>query len=147
MTTPAFNPDNFRSQFPEFADKTAYLDAALLAWWTTGTAYVSIDNAGCVWTDAQAQLASDLMCAHLTKIAVGLASDSSTVVGVVTGASEGSVNVQIAPPPTKDGFQYWLSTTPYGLQLRALLRAVAGVGLHVGGGLERASFRKAGGIW
>jgi hypothetical protein len=152
MTTPSFNSGQFRAQFLEFADTVAFMDATLAAWWTMGTAYISTNNPGCEWTDAQAQLANDLMCAHLAKLFASMTAsaangEASGVVGVVTGATEGSVNVQLAPPPTKDGFQYWLSTTPYGLQLRALLKAVGGVGLYVGGGLERASFRKAGGVW
>lgn len=151
MTATAFNAANFRAQFPEYADSTTYTDATLSAYWTMGTAYISQNNAGCNYTQAQAQLASDLICAHLAKLYASMvgtaAGDGAGITGVVTGATEGSVNVTLAPPPTTTGFQYWLASTAYGQQLRALLKAVGAAGVFYGGGLERASFRKAGGVW
>lgn len=145
MTTPSYNDVNFRAQFPAFASLTAYPQAQLSAWWTMGTAYISLNNAGCVWTDSQAQLANDLIAAHLAQSFTMLANGQTSV--VMTGATEGSVTISMAPPPVKSAFGYWLATTPYGAQLRTLLMAVAGVGLFVGGSLDRASFRKAGGVF
>jgi hypothetical protein len=151
MTATSFNAATFRAQFPEYADDVTYTNATLSSYWTMGTAYISQNNAGCFFTQAQAQLASDLICAHLAKLYASMvgtaAGDGSGITGVVTGATEGSVNVTLAPPPTTTGFQYWLSSTAYGQQLRALLKAAAAGGPFIGGGLERASFRKAGGVF
>lgn len=149
MTTPSFNSANFRLMFPAFADTTAFPDAQLSGYWTMGTAYISLNNPGCMWTDAQAQLGNDLMCAHLTQlfVQIGTAPNDNGITGVITGATEGSVSASLAPPPTTTGYQYWLSSTPYGQQLRALLEAVGSVGMFVGGSPERAAFRKAGGVF
>lgn len=140
MTTPSYNDTNFRALFPAFAN----IDAGTLsAWWSMGAAYISTNNGGTIFTPAQAQLANDLMCAHLAYSFDLISQGTATV--LVAGSTEGSVTVTLTPPPVKSAFGYWLATTPYGTQLRALLRAVAGVGLFVGGSYDRASFRKAGG--
>lgn len=140
--TPLYNDANFRAQFPAFAVTTAFPMAMLQANWTMGTAYI-VGGRG--WTCPQLQLANDLMAAHLTLLSSNIAKGIPN--GVITSATEGTISIGIAPPPTKSAFGYWLSSTPYGAQLRALLLAVAGVGLYVGGSLERASYRKAGGVF
>lgn len=148
MTTPVYNDANFRAQFPAFQNTIAFPAAALSAWWTMGTAYISDQNSNALctnWTDAQAQLANDLMCAHLTALFAQIGNGQTP--GLITGGSEGSVSVTMQPPPTATGFQHWLSQTPYGQQLRALLRAVAGPGMYVGGLPERSGFRKVGGVF
>jgi hypothetical protein len=85
------------------------------------------------------------MCAHLTQLAQQIA--NGTPMGVMSAASEGSVSITLQPPPVKSAFGYWLSTTPYGNELRMLLDIVGGVGFYVGGSCEREGFRKAGGVF
>jgi hypothetical protein len=145
MTTPVYNDTNFRAQFPVFANMTTYPEAMLSGYWAMGSAYISTNNVNCVWTSAQAQLANDLMAAHLAQ-SFTLINNGVPVV-LVQGSTEGSVTVSVTPPPVKSSFGYWLATTPYGMQLRALLKAVAGVGLYVGGLPERSAFRKVAGIF
>lgn len=148
MTTivPTFNETNFRLQFPAFADATDFPTAQLNGWWTMGTAYINLNNnAGWDFTSKQLQLALDLMCAHLAKSFTMINAGIPSV--VVQGTSEGTVNVSMTPPPVKTAFGWWLATTPYGSQLRALLRAVANVGLFVGGSNENLGFRRAGGYF
>jgi Protein of unknown function (DUF4054) len=145
MTTPVYNDTLFRAQFPEFADTTAYPAATLSQWWTMGTNYISTSQPGWLFSGAAAQLANDLMGAHLAKTFSLIAGGSTP--GVMQSASEGSVSVSMVPPPVKSAFGYWLATTAYGAQLRALLRAIAGPGLYVGGLPERAGFRKTGGVF
>lgn len=65
----------------------------------------------------------------------------------MTSASEGSVSVGMMAPPAKNGWQFWLSSTPYGVQLGALLGVASAGGVFIGGSEERAAFRKAGGVW
>lgn len=144
MTTPVYNDANFRAQFPAFASDTTYPEAMLQGYWTMGSAYIST-GAGPGWCSnpAQLQLALDLMAAHLAQSYTLINAGVPSV--VVVGSSEGTVSVSMMPPPVTSAFGFWLATTPYGTQLRALLKAVAGPGFYVGGSLDRASFRGAGG--
>jgi Protein of unknown function (DUF4054) len=145
MTAPAYNDSNFRQMFPEFENTTDYSEAQLEGWWTMGTAYINILNAFPTFSPAQLQLSLDLMCAHLAKSFTMINAGIPTV--VVQGTSEGTVNVSMTPPPVKSSFGWWLATTPYGAQLRALLKTIAGVGLFVGGSPENLGFRRAGGFF
>jgi|SRR6185312_6226654 len=146
VPAPSYNDANFRAQFPAFANVTTYPEAMLSGYWTTGTAYISVSNGpGWYSNPAQLQRALDLLCAHLAQIATQLAGGQP--LGVMTAASEGSVSITMQPPPTKSALSYWLSSTPYGAELRALLDIAASVGFYVGGSLERAGFRKIGGVF
>jgi hypothetical protein len=143
---PAYNDTNFRTQFPAFSNSVTFPETTLSATWTTGTAYISPNaNPGWVNNPAQLQRALDLLCAHLTQLGVQIA--NGTPMGVMSAATEGSVSITLQPPPVKSAFQYWLSTTPYGNELRMLLDIVGGVGFYVGGSCEREGFRKAGGVF
>lgn len=143
---PAYNDANFRAQFPAFANTTTYPEAMLSGYWTMATAYIN-ENGGPGWmrNSAQLQLALDLMAAHLAQSYTLINAGVPTV--VVQGSTEGTVSVSMTPPPIKSAFGYWLATTPYGMQLRALLDVMASVGFYVGGSIERYGFRKAGGGW
>jgi hypothetical protein len=145
-TTPVYNDEAFRNQFPQFENTTLFPPAQLEGWWTMGTAYINIDN-NYPWNfkTKQLQLAIDLMCAHLAASFSLINAGIPSV--IVQGTSEGTVNVSLVPPVIKSAYGWWLATTPYGAQLRALLRAVANVGLYVGGSPESSGFRKAGGVF
>jgi len=129
-TTPVYDDVNFRNQFPAFENTTLFPPAQLEAWWTMGTAYINIDNQY-PWNfkTKQLQLAIDLMCAHLAASFTLINNGIPSV--IVTGTTEGTVQVSMEPPPTTTAFGWWLATTPYGSQLRALLRVVANVGFYV----------------
>lgn len=146
MTTPAYNDTSFRLQFPAFADLTEFTTAQLNAWWTMGTAYINAQN-GYPWScnPAQLQLALDLMGAHLAQSYTLISKGIPTV--IVQGTTEGSITVSMTPPPVASAFGWWLATTSYGQQLRALIKAVSNVGLFIGGSFERSAFRKAGGVF
>lgn len=146
------NIDDFREQFPAFADKTAYPDDLIKQWFATATSYI---NASCVLTPAQETQASYLMTAHLMQLAVPPAAagggvnsaESGPQSGPIQSATEGSVSVSFVPPPVKSGLQYWLSSTPYGTQLWALLCIAGAGGFYIGGLPERSAFRKVGGTF
>ena len=129
-TTPVYDDVNFRNQFPAFENTTLFPPAQLEAWWTMGTAYINIDNQY-PWNfkTKQLQLAIDLMCAHLAASFTLINNGVPSV--IVTGTTEGTVQVSMEPPPTTTAFGWWLATTPYGSQLRALLRVVSNVGFYV----------------
>lgn len=141
MAEHTFDQAAFVAMFPEFV---ATNPASLQAWWTMATQYITPDD-GWLLNGDPLQLALDLMTAHLAKTFTMISAGQVAV--VMTSAGEGSVNLSMAPPPAKDGWQYWLSTTPYGLQLWALLSARGAGGVYVGASAERASFRKAGGVF
>lgn len=146
MTTPAYNDSLFRAQFPQFADPVTYPMALLQNYWNMGVNYISVNNGNdSSWRSGQAQLANDLMCAHLAASFTLINAGTASV--LVQGSTEGSVSVTLTPPPVKSAFGWWLATTPYGSQLRALLKVVAGVGLFVGGLPERSGFRKIYGVF
>lgn len=138
MATPVYNDANFRAQFPAFADTAKYPMATLSGYWTMASSYINIySQIG--WNQTQLQLAVDLLAAHLAKSFDLINAGITTM--LITGSTEGTVTVSGQPPPTTNGWQWWLATTPYGMQLRALLDIVASVGLYVGGSYPRAGFR------
>lgn len=133
----------FREQFPVFANATAYPDAMLQMYWDMATCYVTdIGNYG--WLQGRCrQLAINLMTAHLTALSIIVA--GGQVPGLVQSATIDKVSVSLTPPPLKNQWQWWLSTTPYGQQLLALLQNRSVGGWYIGGRPELAAFRKVGG--
>lgn len=92
--------------------------------------------------------AKRLLTAHLIHIAIKSNSgEGNSATGLVASATQGSVSVSFTTPQTTNGWQYWLSTSPYGLQLWALLKQLSASGFYIGGLPERRSVRKVGGVW
>ena len=134
-----FNYADFRSAFQQFQ---ATPDATISVW-----VDLAENSAMASWFKGAKKAEQWLLVAHMGHMLQGANSgDSST--GVVTSASEGSVSVSFAPPPdAKSALQYWLSSSPYGIQLWTLL-TIAGKQIQSVGGLpERSAFRKVGGVW
>lgn len=143
MSQHVFSYNSFVGQFPEFGS-LGMTESQLQVYWTMGTQYIN-PNDGTYMAGDVLQLALDLMCAHLAKCFTQInAGEQQTV---VSSASEGSVSVSLEPPPATSGWQWWLSATAYGQQLRSLLRAQSVAGFYVGGSEERSAFRKGGGLW
>lgn len=142
MAVHVFDVTAFQAQFPEFASTSP---ATLNGYWAMATQYITSAD-GCLFAGDALQLALYLMTAHIAKLMTDV-SAGNTPGGPATGASEGSVSISMAPPPFRNGWQFWLSTTPYGQQLWALLSVRSAGGFYIGGSFERASFRKAGGVF
>lgn len=136
----------FRAMFPALADDAVYSNAMLLLWWDAAALHLS---EGWMLSGATYDLARKLLTAHLVHLAHGIASSGSvgTSGGAVQSASEGSVSVSFTTPPTKTAWQFWLSSSPYGLQLWAMLTIAGSGGVYIGGLPEREAFRKVGGVW
>lgn len=132
----------FRAQCPEFGSAVLYPDITIEGYWTAATTYVSTNDYGALNGSARAR-ALNLMCAHLIKLADLIADGNAA--GIVSAAGVDKVNVTLAPPPVATQYRWWLSLTPYGAQLLALMRAKAAGGLYVGGTPERGAFRR--GAW
>lgn len=145
MATHVFDVAAFRAMFPVYADPTKYPDPQLSGYFVMATMYINPDDRPII-CGPQLQLALDLMTAHLL-YSFDLLAAGKAQVSVTTGASIDKVSVSLQPPPIANAWQQWLSTSPYGLQLWALLE-IAGIGgITVGGSDEREGFRKAGGVF
>lgn len=138
-----FDPALFRVQFPAYADNTAYPDGVLQIYWNTAINFVTAENYGnCV--DSQRQLAINSLVAHLITLNALILAGEAPV--IPTSAGVGTVTVSLQPPKTDgDPWQWWLATTPYGMQCWALLSLAASGGIFVGGSPERSAFRQVGG--
>lgn len=132
----------FRVQFPAFANVLTYPDATIQMYFDMSSNTISTNDVGYL-RGMSRTLALYLMSCHLLKIADGIA--SGTPVQAMQSASEGSVSIGFITPPLKNRWQWWLSATPYGQQLLAMLEAIAVGGLYIGGSFNRAGFRKPNG--
>lgn len=142
MTTIAFDPVAFRAQFAAFANSQCYTDAVLQGYFDLATAFVSPVDCACnMLTGAARVQALNLMTAHVAEM-FRLVSEGQTP-GVMTSATIDKISVTIKPPPDQSQFQAWLSTTPYGQALNALLQVASVGGFYVGGMPERNGFRRA----
>lgn len=144
MEDHTLDPAAFRAMFPQFASVAIYPNTSLQAWWSMATVNMSAADS-CALNGDTLQLALNLMTAHLGALFVSMASGKRG--GVLTSASIDKVSVGYASPPFKTGWQFWLSSTPYGLQLWALLTGLAAGGFYVNGAPEAAAFRKVGGYF
>lgn len=136
---------NWRLLFPAYADPAVYSEAYIQAKWDMATGQIGPWD-GCLMRGNTLQQALNLLTAHLIYLDdVIRAGGSSAMVGPTVGASIDKVAVTLAAPPIRNGWQQWLASSPYGLQLWAMLRAAAGAGFYFGGSPERAAFRKVGG--
>lgn len=144
MATYTYDDALFRQQFAAFANTTTYPAATLAMYWGFASEFISSSDGPTLAGNALVY-ALNLLTAHIAKSNDMINAGIDSV--LVSGSSEGSVSVSLTPPPAKTAWQWWMATTPYGSQLRALLRGLAPLSQSVGGSLERASFRKAGGVF
>ncbi len=137
------DPAAFRVLFPQFANVTAYPDATLMLFFGSATAFLGeYDNYALSGQGLQTAL--DLMTAHLLAIGTGAAAGTGGS-GVVTGSTIDKVSVTLMAPPARSAWAFWLSGSPYGAQLWALLSMRSAGGFYIGGSPERAAFRRVGG--
>lgn len=134
----------FREAYPLFRDVETYPDAMLTQWWAMATCAMN-PNDTCVISGDCLQSALYLMMAHIGLLLTRLASGQAAV-GSVTSATIDKVAVSFTVPPFKNGWQFWLSQTPYGAMLWAMLSAKSAGGFYVGLAPERAAFRRVGGM-
>ncbi|HGO5420117.1 TPA: DUF4054 domain-containing protein [Klebsiella oxytoca] len=133
----------FRKLFPAMTSETKYPPEVIEAQWFQAQCFIS---EGKTLRGACFENVLYLMTAHLVW-SNWLISQGQTTANVVTGATISKVSVSMQPPPAKSAWQFWLSTTPYGLQLWALLNIKAAGGAYIGGLPERTGFRKVGGVF
>ena len=134
----------FRLSFPAFASDSTYPEPLLSAHWEAAICYVSPQDDGYLQGECRAR-ALNLMTAHLMALADSVKAGQTP--GMVSAATIDKVTVTLTPPPIKSQWQWWLSLTPYGQQLLALLSANAVGGFYLGGLPEGSAFRRVHGIY
>ena len=134
----------FRAAFPKYSNATTYPDAQVNAMFATAGFYISLCDAPPPGLQgAQLNWALQLLTAHLL-FQADLILQGKTFV-IVSASSVDKVSVSLLTPPVDDTFDWWLATTPYGLQLSAMLSVNSVGGFSIGGSPELGAFRKAGG--
>lgn len=78
-----------------------------------------------------------LLTAHRTFLNSQAQTGQAGQSGKVASASADGVSVSYAQMPGSDNFDYWLSLSPYGLELAALLDLLTTVPQYTGGSFER----------
>ena len=137
MTAYSYSDAVFRAQFPVFQSQTAFPPDLIQNYWTTAATIVTNNDYG-ILANQGGPNAMYLMTAHLTQLGVLIGNGETPA--VQTGAGIDKINITLMPPPVKTQFQYWLSTTPYGQQLLALLQVAAIGGFYAPGGMGKIGF-------
>lgn len=147
-----FDEANFRAMFPEFSDAAVYPSAVLAGYWSMAGLFIS--SSECPYSTLsgdQRAAALNMLTAHLLMLGIQARTKSGLVSGksggFTTSASVGEVSVAKLAPPVSDGWQFWLSGTPYGQMLWALLSMLSVGGFAIGGLPEREGYRKVGGVF
>lgn len=135
----AFDPAQFRVNFPAFANVTAYPDSTLIAYWGIATLYIPEPDYGDLIGAARVRCI-ELMEAHLLVLNDRIVAGDTTL--QVTSSTEDKVSVTVATLPERSFLQAWLNLTGYGQQLRGLLKIKSAGGWSVGGFPELAAFRR-----
>lgn len=142
MTTPAiltFDETLFRAQCPAFANTTRYPEVYLQMLWDAAICYISdVANYGSLQGSCR-QYALNLLTAHLAY--QGDLTVAGTTPYVLGSATIDKVQVSTVPPPLKNQWGWWLSSSVYGQQLWALLQVRSVGGWYIGGSPVLTSFR------
>lgn len=142
MTTIVFDPVAFRAQFKAFDNAACYTPLVLQGYFDLALSFISTEDNCCyMLTGAKRATALNLLTAHVADL-FRQPGEGQTP-GVMTSATIDKVSVTVKPPPDQSQFQAWLSTSPYGQMLNALLQVASVGGIYVGGIPERNGFRRA----
>lgn len=123
MSTPSFDIGKFRVNFPEFADKTVYLDSQVTFWSTLGAKLIR----ECVWTTCW-QEGMSLYVAHEITLASqnakisGAGGMPGTSGGVPNNKTVGSASVGFDSQATSEKDAGYWNLTNYGKQFIRLAR-------------------------
>lgn len=150
-----FTASKFREMFPEFKDVNEYPDAQIELYIEMSGAYITTGNSRCNMLNgkrlftALMLMAAHLLSIHLESLAKSAVGENpgSAQGGFTQSASIGDVSVTKAQIPAVDMWDWWLASTPYGQQLKAILSIASVGGLYVGGMPETRGFRKFGGVF
>ena len=146
MSTHTLNLTTFRAAFPAYSNSTSFPDAQIQAYFANATSYINANDSWCGGlSGATLDWALQLLTAHITASFVLISQGKTNI--IINSSTVSKVSVSLTPPPAKTTWEWWLSSTPYGLQLLALLDVQSAGGWSVGGLPERRAFRKVGGVF
>lgn len=142
MATSVFTFDyaTFIVAFPAFSNSTTYPQATLQRNWNVATCFISPVNYGWLAGDCRL-LACNLMTAHLALLANQI--QAGMTPQLINSSQIDKIHISLTAPPLHTQAQWWYQTTPYGMELYALLQSKSVGGFYIGGSCERAGFRKA----
>ena len=131
----------FYEEYPEF-NTDEYKNICPIAF-RRAKVYISIKNS-CSLKDERRKQAIYLLTAHFSVLMFRNISGqtngggtSSSGGGLVASASVGEVSISYQQISSGDMTDYWLSSTPYGMELLALFEALNSIPRYIGGSLER----------
>lgn len=78
-----------------------------------------------------------LLTAHRVYLNIQSRTGQAGQGGKVASATVDGVSVSYTQMPSTDNFNYWLSLSPYGIELAALLDTLSPVPSYIGGSFER----------
>lgn len=134
-----FNYALFIQQFPAFANPSTFPEAMIQMYWDMSLGFIS-PNSQYGWLRCLArQMALNLMTAHLTWLSAVII-PRGQYPQVIQGSTIDKVSITLTPPPLKDQWDWWLNSSPYGMQLHALLQAKSVGGWYVGGSAPLSGF-------
>lgn len=135
----------FRLEFYEFDDREKYTDGEIDLRFKTAKIYISDEVDFTVDSVAQQTELLYLMTAHLLRILEQTSRGGDN--RITQSTSVGSVSISLTPPPAKNQYSWWLSTTPYGQRLLALKSQLSAGGFYLGGSNVSSGFRGEGGYF
>ena len=138
-----FSLSGFRNTYPAFRNVEQFSDVMINSHYFNAQLYMS-EGYGGLENDLL-DFALQLLTAHLLYSFDFIAKGQSNA--LLNSATIDPVTVSLTPPPAKSGWEWWLSTTPYGLQLWSLLQLQSSGGWVIGGHAENSAFRKTGGVF
>lgn len=140
-TAVTYDDATFRATLPFFANVTTYPALLMAQFFANATSYISAYG-GRRLNGASLQLALYLMTGHLAALNDFINSNNGAPPAMVIAGTIDKTTVQMKPPPTTDQFQWWLSLTPWGQQLLAMLSVKSAGGFFIGGRPEGNAFRR-----
>lgn len=118
MTQIAVDLDTFKAWFPYFSDIT---DETLQSAYAGAGSFISTNSGAINLTKELQTRGVYLATAHVLYLRMN--PDLATQ-GKVASASEGSVSAGFVQPQYKNWLEYWLSLSPYGLELLSILAQI-----------------------
>ena len=128
------NIEEFLSVFVQFDTDTL---RPLAVYYLNNTIVWAVNNWDLKCFGGQINHIIYLMTAHRVFLGSQSQSGQAGQGGRVASANVDSVSVSYSPMPSRDSFTYWLSLSPYGQELAAMLEMLDGLPKYYGGSFER----------
>jgi ligand-binding sensor domain-containing protein len=136
----AFSDADMRAVLPAYNNPVAYPTTTLNMWFNNALGFMTDEESGLVDASDQGMMIY-LMAGHLMSLSAMICDNDGAPVGLVSAATVDKVSVTMQLPPNPSQFQWWLSTTPYGAQLYAMLGVATVGGYWIGGSPQRWAYR------